>query len=67
MTPSERKKEAVKNKIDSEFVSASSSSDSGEEEASECGKKKRKIDEAKDAQITHKKMCEKAMNTMDSK
>ena len=63
MTPSQRKAEAVKRKLDNEFAASSSESteeDGGREE------KKRKIDHAKEAQLAHQKMCAKAMDTMDS-
>ena len=51
MTPSQRKAEAVKRKLDNEFAASSSESteeDGGREE------KKRKIDHAKEA---HQKLC----------
>ena len=63
MTPSERRAEAVKRKIVNEF--AASSSDSADEGSARDANKKRKIDHAKEAQCSHRKMCEKAMDTMD--
>ena len=63
MTPSERRAEAVKWKIANEF--AASSSDSADEGSASDANKKRKIDHAKEAQCSHRKMCEKAMDTME--
>ena len=65
ITPSERRVEAVKRKMEREFISGSSS-DSDEEEGQEAKKKKRKIDVAKEAQEANAKMCEKAMKIMDT-
>ena len=67
MTQSQRKAEAVKRKLDNEFIA--SSLDSSEEENGrheEKKKKRRKIDHAKEAQLTHQKMCQKAMDTMNN-
>ena len=62
MTPIQRKAEAVKRKLDNELVA--SSLDSSEEENGRYEEKKRKIDRAKEAQLAHQKMCQKAMDTM---
>ena len=64
ITPNERRMEAVKRKMESEFLVSSSNSE--EEEAQGEKKNKRKMDLAKEAQEAHKKMCEKAMDTMDT-
>ena len=66
ITPNERRMEAVKRKMDSEFLASSSNSEEEEGQGSKEKKKKRTIDVAKEAQEAHKKMCEKAMDTMDS-
>ena len=63
MTPSQRKAEAVKRKLDNELVA--SSLESSEEENGRQEEKKRKI-EAKEAQLAHQKMCQKAMDTMNN-
>jgi len=63
-TPTQRKQEAVQSKIRHSFVSLSSESES-DSEVEEKGKRKRKSDHAKEAQQMHKKMCERAMETMD--
>ena len=63
MTPSQRKVEAVKRKLDNELVT--SSMDSSEEENGR-QEEKRKIDHAKEAQLAHHKMCKKAMETMNN-
>ena len=55
MTPSQRRAEAVKRKLDNEF--AASSSDSAEEGSGREKKKKRKIDHAKEAQKFLTKKC----------
>ena len=65
ITPNERRMEAVKKKMESEFLVSSSNSEE-EEDQGEKKKKKRKMDLAKEAQEAHKKMCEKAMDTMDT-
>ena len=65
ITPNERRVEAVKRKMESEFLASSSNSEEEEGQGSK-KKKNRKIDVAKEAQEAHKKMCEKAMDTMDS-
>jgi len=52
MTPSQRKAEAVKRKLDNEF--AASSLESAEEDGGR-EEKKRKIDHAKEAQLAHQK------------
>ena len=54
MTPSQRKTEAVKRKLDDELVV--SSLDGSEEENGRQEKKKRKIDHAKEAQLAHHKI-----------
>ena len=64
ITPNERGMEAVKRKIESEFL-ASSSNSKEEEGQGATKKKKRKIDVAKKAQEAHKKTCEKAMDILD--
>ena len=56
---------AVKRKMESEFLVSSSNSEE-EEDQGEKKKKKRKMDLAKEAKEAHKKMCEKAMDTMDT-
>ena len=63
MTPSERRAKAVKRKITNKF--AASSLDSTDEGSARDANKKRKTDHAKEAQCSHRKMCEKAMDTMD--
>ena len=65
MTTSERKMEAAQRKLDNEFVRSSSNSEDEESEP-RAEKKKRKIDVAREAQVAHKNMCDKAMDTMDS-
>ena len=40
--------------------------DSTEEENGKQEEKKRKIDHAKESQLAHQKMCQKAMNTMNN-
>lgn len=65
ISPNERRVEAVKRKMESEFLASSSNSEEEEGQGSK-KKKNRKIDVAKEAQEAHKKMCEKAMDTMDS-
>ena len=63
MTPSQRRVEVVKRKLDNEF--AASSSDSAEEGSGREKKEKRKINHAKEAaQLSHQKMCAKAMDAM---
>ena len=64
MTPSQRKEEAVKRQLDNELVA--SSLDSSGEENGRYEEKKRKIDRAKEAQLAHQKMCQKAMDTMNN-
>ena len=64
MTPSQRKAEAVKRKLDNELVA--SSLDSSEEENGSQEEKKRKIDHAKEAELAHQKICKKAMDTMNN-
>ena len=67
ITPNERRMEVVKRKMENEFLASSSNSEEEEGQGSKKKKKKnRKIDVAKEAQEAHKKMCEKAKNTMDS-
>ena len=61
MTPRQRKAEAVKRKLDNELVDLSLDSSEGENGKQE---KKRKIDHAREAQLAHQKMCQKAMETM---
>ena len=63
MSPSQRKAEAVKRKLDNEF--AASSSESAEEDGGR-EEKKRQIDHAKELQLGHQKMCAKATDTMES-
>ena len=59
--------EAVKRKMENEFLASSSNSEEEEGQGSKKKKKKnRKIDVAKEAQEAHKKMCKKAMDTMGS-
>ena len=60
-----KKTEAVKRKMENEFLASSSNSEEEEGQGSK-KKKKRKIDVAKEAQEAHKKICDKAMDTMDS-
>jgi len=43
-----------------------SSLDSSEEENGRHKEEKRKIDRAKEAQLAHQKMCQKAMDTMNN-
>ena len=57
ITPNERRMEAVKRKMENEFLASSSNSDDEEGQGSK--KKNRKIDVVKEAQEAHKKMCEK--------
>ena len=64
ITPNERRMEAVKRKMENEFLASSSNSE--EEEGQGSKKKNRKIDVVKEVQEAHKKMCKKAMDTMDS-
>ena len=64
MTPSHRKVEAFKRKLDNALVA--SSLDSSEEENGRQEEKKRKIDHAREAQLAHHKMCKKAMDTMNN-
>ena len=64
ITPNERRMEAVKRKMESELLVSSSNSEEEEDQGEK--KKKRKMDLAKEAQEAHKKMCEKAMDTMDT-
>ena len=64
MTPSQRKSEAVKMKLDNELFA--SSLDSSKEENGRQEEKKRKIDRTKEAQLAHQKMCKKAMDTMNN-
>ena len=66
ITPNERRMEAVKRKMENEFLASSSNSEEEEGQGSKKKKKNRKIYVAKEAQEAHKKMCEKAKNTMDS-
>ena len=63
MTPRQRKAEAVKRKLDNELVDLSL--DSSEEENGK-QEKKRKIDHAKESQLAHQKMCQKAMDTTNN-
>ena len=63
MTPRKRKAEAVKGKLENELVDVSL--DSSEEENGK-QEKKRKIDHAREAQLAHQKMCQKAMDTMNN-
>ena len=60
-TPENRKRDAVKRKLHDEFAYDSSS----DEDEDMTGKRKGKS-VAEEAQEAHKKMCEKAMKTMDS-
>jgi len=64
MTPSQRKAEAVKRKLHNELVA--SSLNSSEEENGRHEEKERKIDHATEAQLTHQKICQKAMDTMNN-
>ena len=64
MTPRQRKAEAVKMKLDNELVDLTL--DSSEDENGKQEKKKRKIDHAKETQLAHQKMCQKAMDTMNN-
>ena len=64
MTPSQRKAEAVKRKLENEFVA--SSLESCKEENGRQEEKKRKIDHAKEAQLAHQKMCQEAMDTTNN-
>lgn len=60
-SPTQRKNDAVRDKLRKEFNSDSESdSDTTKKPA-----KKRKLDKNKEAQEAHTKMCEKAMETMD--
>ena len=63
VTPRQRKAEAVKRKLDNEL--ADLSLDSSEEENGK-QEKKRKIDHAREGQLAHRKMCQKAMDTMNN-
>lgn len=63
MSPTQRKKEAVKRKINSQFVDDSSSAD--EDRSTESQRKKGKTT-AQQAQEAHKQMCEKAVTTMEN-
>ena len=65
ITPTEHRMEAVERKMENEFLASSSNSEEEEGQGSK-KKKNRKIYVAKEAQEAHKKMCEKAMDTMDS-
>ena len=68
MTPSQRKAEAVKRKLDNEFIASSldsSEEENGRHEEKE-KEKRQKIDHAKEAQLAHQKMCQKAMDTMNN-
>ena len=58
--------EAVQKKMDSEFLASSSNSEEEEGQGSKKKTKNRYNDVAKEAQEAHKKMCKKAMDTMDS-
>jgi len=62
MEPDERRAEAVRLKLNQNFVDSSLSED---ESTGTAAKKKRKVDAAKDANLAHTKMCEKAMSTID--
>ena len=64
MSPNERRAEAVKRKLNQNYLDSSSSEDETTDTASK--KPKRKVDAAKSANIAHAKMCEKAMSTMDN-
>ncbi|KAK3741863.1 hypothetical protein QZH41_003432 [Actinostola sp. cb2023] len=62
-TPKERRRDALKNKIECDFV-GSSDPDESEQELARSPKKSKKK-KAAEAQDAHKKMCEKAIETMD--
>ena len=64
ITPNKCRVEAVKRKMESEFLASLSNSEEEEGQGSK-KKKNRKIDVAKEAQEALKKMCEKAMDTID--
>ena len=66
ITPNECRVEAGKRKMESEFLASSSNSEEEDGQGSKKKTKNRKNDVAKEAQEAHKKMCEKAMDTMDS-
>lgn len=66
MTPSQRKAEAVKRKLDNEFIASSLDSSEEENGRHEEKEKRRKIDHAKEAQLAQQKMCQKAMDTMNN-
>lgn len=63
MQPDERRAEALKLKLMEDFADSSSNED---ESTGSSAKKKRKVDTAKEANLAHAKMCEKAMSTMDN-
>lgn len=62
-TPEERKREALKRKLDAEFIDGSHSSHSSDEDKPSGSKKKTTV---QDAHAAHTKMCEKALKTMDN-
>ena len=62
-TPKERRRDAVKQKIDCDFVMSSSDSDGSEQELAQHPNKKKKVSDAHEA---HTKMCEKAIETMNA-
>ena len=66
LTTNQRKAEAVKRKLDPEFVAPSSSDSAKKGNSSGQKKKKRKIDHAKQTQLSHQKMCTKAVDTMEA-
>lgn len=63
-TPKERRRDAVKKKIEHDFVMSTSSSDESVSSVQEQPKAK-KSKRASDAHEAHKQMCQKAMDTMD--
>ena len=66
ISPNERRMGAVKRKMESEFLASSSNSEEEEGQGSQNKEKKNSCIKGVEAQEAHKKMCEKAMDTMDS-
>ena len=63
ITPNERRMKTVKRKMESEFLASSSNS---EDEEGQGATKKEKLMWQRRLTEAHKKMCEKATDTMDS-
>jgi len=60
ISPNECRMEAVKRKMESEFLASSSNSEEEEGQGSKNKEKKTNIDVSKEAQEAHKTMCEKS-------